>query len=105
MNRSPAIYTDKRRIAQRARRDAEAEGREPRPGPTVAPHGARVGWITFHLYGQEVTVNLLATGHHARSYGAEIRGAVLGVMGTDKAWNEVSKRVGRLPSYRSDRWL
>ena len=69
------------------------------------PHGQRVGWIAFHLHGQEVTINLLATGHHVRSYGVELNGSILGVMGADKAWGEVSKRVGRMPSPRSSVWL
>lgn len=67
-------------------------------------HGEEVGSITFRLFGQSKTARLLATGHHCRSYGIEIDGVVVGVMGADKAWGEVSKRVGRMPSPRSDIW-
>lgn len=98
LNSSPAIYK-RRNPKRRAPPDAP-----PREGPVVRHHGECVGEVVFRLHGQEVTARLLATGHHCRSYGVEIGGQVVGVMGADKAWGEVSKRVGRLPSPRSDVW-
>jgi hypothetical protein len=68
-----------RRIAQRARRDAEAELREP---------------------GREVVAELLSTGKHCRTYGVRISGEIVGTMGADPAWRAVSKRVPRMMSLR-----
>lgn len=104
MSSSRANCTDKRRIAQRARRDAERELLPPRDGPPTLAHGEPVGRIVLELHGQRVEARLLATGHHCRSYGVEINGIMLGVMGADRAWTEVSQRVARLPSARSDFW-
>lgn len=98
MNSSPAIYR------RRKHKPQAPDGMPPREGPVVRYHGECVGEVVFRLYGQEVTARLLATGHHCRSYGVEIGGKIVGVMGADKAWGEVSKRVGRLPSPRSDVW-
>ena len=85
--------------AQRARRDAEAEERP--PAPMYPPHGTVIGKITFELYGTAVTAELLSTGKHCRTYGIRIGGTVIGVMGADRAWREVSGRVPRMLSIRS----
>lgn len=88
----------RRHIAQRARRDAEAELRD--PAPQYPRHGKRVGWITFVLFGRKVRAELLSTGKHCRSYGVKIDGEIVGVLGADKAWGEVSKRMPRMASLR-----
>jgi hypothetical protein len=75
-------------LAQRARRDAERELREPRGGADLPAHGTEVGYIEYALHGQIVRARLLATGHHCRSYGVEIDGRIVGIMGADRAWAE-----------------
>lgn len=91
--------TTRRSIAQRARRDAEAELRE--PGPEYPAHGVRVGRIIFELHGREIVADLLSTGHHCRSYGVRIAETVLDdVMGADAAWREISRRMPRMMSLR-----
>lgn len=105
MGRSRANCVDKQRIAQRARRDAERDQRPPREGPPILAHGEPVGRIVLEMHGQRVEARLLATGRHCRSYGVEIDGVVLGVMDADRAWSEVSRRVARLRSPRSDFWF
>ena len=74
---------------QRRRRAREAADAPPREGFDLPPHGWRVGHIEYSLHGHTVRVNLLATGHHCRSYGIEVDGVVVGVMGADKAWDAV----------------
>lgn len=77
-------HTNRRSIAQRARRDAEREARE--PSPALPPHGVVVGQIIYTLHGRRVVADLLSTGRHCRSYGVRIAGEVVGVMGADRAW-------------------
>ena len=91
--------TNRRSLAQRARRDAEREQRE--PAPSYESHGRVVGSITLRLHGCETTAELLSTGKHCRSYGVMIGGRVVGVMGADRAWREVSTRVPRMMSIRN----
>ena len=99
MVRSPAISAHKRRsLSQRARRDAEAEQRD--PAPAYPPHGTVVGEVVLRLLGHEVRAELLSTGRHCRSYGVRIEGEVIGVMGADAAWREVSRRMQRMLSIR-----
>lgn len=94
-----SAHTTRRSIAQRARRDAEGELRP--PSPQYPPHGEEVGRITLSLYGHEVTARLLSTGHHCRSYGVEIGGRVVGVMGAYEAWRlHISPAVARMMSLR-----
>lgn len=92
---------NRRQIAQRARRDAEREARE--PAPEYPPHGTPVGSITFELWGQTAQVKLLSTGKHARSFGVALPdGEVAGVMGPSEAWRlHVSPRVTRMKSKRN----
>ena len=53
MVRSPAISAHKRRsLSQRARRDAEAEQRD--PAPAYLPHGAVVGEVVLRLLGLKI---------------------------------------------------
>jgi hypothetical protein len=88
-----------RQISQRARRDGELVLRA--PSPQLPRHGVRVGAITFELFGQKVEAELLATGHHCRSYGVRVDGKVIGVMGADRAWRKhVSPGVRRMMSLR-----
>ena len=78
--------TNRRSRAQRARRDAEAEMRE--PAPAYPPHGTVVGHIEYALHGQCVRAELRSTGRHARSYGVFIGGKCVGVMGSDATWRD-----------------
>lgn len=78
--------TNRRSRAQRARRDAEAEMRE--PAPAYPAHGTVVGHIEYALHGQCVRAELRSTGRHARSYGVFIAGQCVGVMGSDAAWRD-----------------
>ena len=94
-------YADinKRKLAQRARRDAEAELRD--PAPQYPAHGSLVGSITFTLHGQTVTVEFLSTGKHSRTHGVRINGELRQkVMGVDRAWREASKLMPRMMSLR-----
>lgn len=68
--------------------------------PAYPPHGEVVGEIVFRLHGQEVRAELLSTGKHCRSYGVQIGGEVIGVMGAEQAWREVSALVPRMLSLR-----
>lgn len=71
------------------------------PAPQYPPHGTVVGRISLELYGCCVTAELLSTGHHCRSYGVRIDGAVIGVLGAYEAWREVSRRQPRMISLRN----
>lgn len=93
-----------RKIAQRARRDAEAESRPPRQGPPQIPHGTVVGRVLIELHGQRVEAELLQAGDRCRSYGVRIEGNVIGVMGLYRAAAKVSSRIARVPGKRSDFW-
>ena len=91
--------TNKRKLAQRARRDAEAELRD--PAPQYPAHGSPVGSITFTLHGQTVNVEFLSTGKHSRTHGVRINGELRQkVMGVDRAWREASKLMPRMMSLR-----
>ena len=70
------------------------------PAPEYPAHGTVIGRITLELYGTAVTAELLSTGKHCRTYGIRIGGTVVGVMGADRAWREVSGRVPRMGSLR-----
>ena len=64
------------------------------------PHGELVGRVSLTLHGHTVEAELLSTGHHCRTYGVRINGCVIGVLGADRAWREVSARVPRMISLR-----
>ena len=68
--------------------------------PAYPPHGAVVGEVILRLHGHEVRAELLSTGKHCRSYGVQIGGEVVGVMGADRAWGVVSARMPRMMSIR-----
>ncbi len=93
-----------RRIAQRARRDAEAESLPMRQGPPSIPHGTVIGRIVVELHGQRVEAELLQAGDRCRSHGVRIDGKVIGVMGLYKAACEATARIARVPGKRSDFW-
>lgn len=93
-----------RKIAQRARRDAEAEKRPPRQGPPQTPHGTVIGRIVIEYHGQRVEAEILQAGDRARSHGVRIDGPMVGVMGLYRAAAEVSSRLARVPGKRSDFW-
>ena len=63
-------------------------------------HGEVVGHIEFMLHGRTVRADLLATGHHCRSYGVRVAEQVVGVMGADAAWGMLSKQQPRMMSAR-----
>lgn len=63
------------------------------PAPMLPPHGTELGGGTLSLLGHEVRVRFLATGHHSRSYGIEIDGRVIGVMGKTEALAQVAQRL------------
>ena len=88
-----------RELGQRARRDREAEERE--PSPQLPAHGEVVGRIVYELHGQRVEAELLATGRHCRSYGVQIDGKVIGMMGADEVWRDhVRPKVRPMMSLR-----
>jgi hypothetical protein len=94
-----------RKIAQRARRDAEAENRPPRQGPPQIPHGTVIGNVVIKLHGQTVEAELLQAGDRCRSYGVRIDGKMLPkIMGLYRAAAEVSSCIARVPGKRSDFW-
>ncbi len=71
------------------------------PAPTYPPHGEVIVSIVFVLHGREVRAELLSTGKHCRTHGVRISGEVVGVMGADAAWREVSRRMPRMMSIRN----
>ncbi len=96
---------NRRKIAQRARRDAEAELRPIRQGPPQIPHGTVIGSVVIQLHGQTVEAELLQAGDRCRSYGVRIDGKMLPkVMGLYRAAAKVSSRVALVPGKRSDFW-
>lgn len=95
---------NRRCIAQRARRDAEAEDRPIRNGPPQIPHGTVIGRIVIEYHGQRVEAEILQAGDRCRSHGVRIDGKVVGVMGLYRAAAEVSSRLARVPGSRSDFW-
>lgn len=101
-----SAHTNHRRsIAQRARRDAEAEARPIRQGPPQIPHGTVVGRIVIEYHGQRVEVELLQAGERCRSHGVRIDGAMQPeMMGLYAAAAKATARIARVPSRRSDFW-
>jgi len=93
-----STHINRRSFAQRRRRAAELDARE--EAPAYPAHGQIVGRIVLELYGSVVSADLLSTGKHCRSYGVRIDGEVVGVLGADRAWREISKRMPRLASKR-----
>lgn len=103
----PDAYLDQlslRDVARLAVTDASAlaylEARMREPAAEYPPHGTVVGHIELALYGQVVRAELLSTGRHCRTHGVRIGGQVVGVMGADRAWRTVSRRVTRMMSVR-----
>ena len=99
-----SAHINARSLAQRARRDAEREEREPRAGPPAIPHGTIVGRIVVELHGQRVETMLLQAGEHCRTYGVSIDGAEPELLGLYAAATRTTARVSRMPSRRSDFW-
>ena len=100
-----SAHINRRSIAQRARRDAEAEARPIRQGPPQIPHGAIVGRITIEYHGQRVEVELLQAAERCRSHGVRIDGVMEPkVMGLYAAAAKATARIARVPSRRSDFW-
>jgi hypothetical protein len=97
-------YTNNRRISQRARRDAEAEQREPRRGPPSIPHGTVIGSIVVTYHGQRVVAEILQAGDRARTHGVRIDGGATELMGLHRAAVRVASLVSRVPGKRSDFW-
>lgn len=103
----PAAYLDQlspRDVARLAATDPDAmtylQSRMRPPAPQYPPHGTVVGHIEFALHGQVARVELLSTGKHCRTHGVRINDQVVGVMGADRAWRVLSKRVARMISSR-----
>ncbi len=71
------------------------------PAPCYPPHGEVIGSIVFRLHGLEVCAELLSTGKHCRTHGVRIDGKIVGMMGADMAWREVSRLMPRMLSIRS----
>ena len=100
-----SAYINRRSIAQRARRDAEAEAKPIRHGPPQMPHGAVIGRIVIEYHGQRVEVELLQAGERCRSHGVRIDGAMEPtMMGLYAAAAKATARLARVPSRRSDFW-
>lgn len=100
-----SAYTNRRSIAQRARRDAEDEAKPIRQGPPQMPHGAVIGRIVIEYHGQRVEVELLQAGERCRSHGVRIDGAMEPtMMGLYAAAAKATARLARVPSRRSDFW-
>lgn len=99
-----SAHTNRRKIAQRARRDAERDAMPPRPGPDLPPHGQQIGSIVVEYHGQRVEAVILQAGSRCRTHGVSINGGPVQTMGLYRACAAVSARLGRLPSRRSDRW-
>lgn len=95
--------TNRRSIAQRARRDAEREA-SPRSGPPCIAHGTQIGRIVIEYHGQRVEAVLLQAGSRCRSHGVSINGGPVEVMGLYAACVKMSSKLGRMPSSRSDVW-
>lgn len=96
---------NRRKIAQRARRDAEREDQPPRQGPPQIPHGTVIGRIVIELHGQRVEAELLQAGDRCRSHGVRVDGQLLPkVMGLYRAAAETSRLIARVPGKRSDFW-
>ena len=94
---------NRRKRAQRARRDAEREDRPARLGPDFPPHGTPIGRIVIELHGQRVEAVLLQAGERCRSHGVVLDGDLLPEpMGLYAAAALVSSRIARAPSSRSD---
>lgn len=98
-----SVHTNRRSIAQRARRDAEREA-EPRLGPPQIPHGTVVGRIIVEYHGQRVEAELLQAGSRCRTHGVRIDSEVVGLMGLYRAAAMVTSMVARVPGQRSDFW-
>ncbi len=104
MDRTP--YFDQLPLDAIARMaDADAQqyliDRMREPAPQYPWHGTRVGRIVLELHDYEAHALLLSTGKHCRSFGVEIGGQVVGVMGIDRAWSRhVSPAVPRPMSIR-----
>lgn len=95
---------NRRKIAQRARRDAEAELRPIRQGPPQIPHGTVIGRIVIEYHGQRVEAEILQAGDRCRTHGVRINGEPPRLMGLYRAAAESSSRVARVPGKRSDFW-
>lgn len=95
---------NRRKIAQRARRDAEAESLPPRAGPEFPRHGEQIGRIVIEYRGQRVEAVILQAGSRCRTHGVSINGGPVETMGLYRACAAVSARLGRIPSERSDIW-
>lgn len=95
--------TNRRSIAQRARRDAEREG-SPRQGPPTIQHGAEIGEVVIRYHGQEVRAVLYQAGERCRTHGVSIEGGPVMLMGLYAACAALSGCVARVPSRRSDFW-
>ena len=98
-------HINRRKVAQRARRDAERDDRPPRDGPPQIPHGTVIGRVVIEYHGQRVEAELLQAGDRARSHGVRIDGLVIGMMGLYRAAALASSRVARVPGKRSDFWV
>lgn len=83
------MKTTIRSIAQRARRDAEAELRE--AVPQLPAHGTEAMRLSGHALGMPVDLLMRHTGHHSRSYGLWINGEYVGIVGKDMALRELAR--------------
>lgn len=95
--------TNRRSLAQRARRDAEREA-DPRPGPPAIPHGTKIGSIVIEYHGQRVEAVILQAGDRCRTHGVSIDGAPAELMGLYAAAVATQAKLARVPSPRSDFW-
>lgn len=98
-------HTTRRCIAQRARRDAEAESRPIRQGPPQIPHGSVIGRVIIEYHGQRVEAEILQAGDRSRSHGVRIDGVMQPkMMGLYRVAAIATARVARVPGKRSDFW-
>lgn len=95
---------NRRRIAQRARRNAERERAVPRAGPPSIPHGTQIGRIVIEYHGQRVAATILQAGDRCRSHGVIIDGGPVALMGLYAATRAVQAKLARVPARRSDFW-
>lgn len=98
-------HTNRRCISQRARRDAEAEGRPVRQGPPQIPHGTVIGRILIQYHGQTVEAEILQAGDRCRTHGVRINGVMQPkTMGLYRAAAVATSKLARVPGKRSDFW-
>lgn len=96
-------HINRRKIAQRVRRDAEREVSATRGSP-LPPHGTVIGRIVVEYHGQRVEAVLLQAGDKARTHGVQIADGPIELMGLYAAAAMATGKVSRVPGKRSTMW-